>query len=100
MTFSHDTQIPVLERAKRNMSVHVEGESLTLNALAERFPPERCPLDAELGWRVRRLPVSRDVGAFDVLILWRRVHGEWSCFFLFSTFDPALTVRALPRAWK
>jgi hypothetical protein len=100
VTFSHDTQIPVLVRAKRTMTVQVEGEALTLNALADRFPPERCHLYAELNWRVRRLPVSRDVGAFDVLIIWRKVHGQWSCFFLFSTFDPSFTVRALLRAWK
>jgi hypothetical protein len=100
VTFSHDTQIPVLVRAKRTMRVDVEGETLTLNALAVRFPPERCHLYAEFGWRVRRLPVSRAVGAFDVLIVWRKVHGKWSCFFLFSTFDNSFTVRALLRAWK
>jgi len=85
VTFSHDTQIPVLVRAKRNMSVEFEGECLTLNALAVRFPPERCHLYAQSAWRVCRLPVSRAVGAFGVLIVWRKVHGEWSCFLLFST---------------
>ena len=100
VTFSHDTQIPVLVRAKRTLNVQFEGEGLTLEALAERFPPQRCHLYTELKWRVRRLRVSREVGTFDVLIVWRRVHGEWSCFFLFSTFDRSFTIRALLRAWK
>ena len=100
VTFSHETQIPVLVRAKRNMTVEFEGESLTLEALAEQFPPQRCHLYAELEWRVRRLRVSRAVGTFDVLIVWRKVHGEWTRFFLFSTFDSSFTVRALLRAWK
>ncbi|THF70179.1 hypothetical protein E7T06_08310 [Deinococcus sp. Arct2-2] len=38
VTEGHDTQIPVLVRAQRNMGVE-----------AERVPPERCPLSAELG---------------------------------------------------
>lgn len=100
VAFSHETQIPMLVRAKRNMTVEFEGESLTLEALAGQFPPERCHLYAELEWRVRRLRVSRAVGTFDVLIVWRKVHGEWTCFFLFSTFDSSFTVRALLRAWK
>lgn len=82
------------------MMVEFEGEGLTLDALAEQFPPERCHPDAEFGWRVRRLHVSRQVGTFDVLIVWRQVHGQWTRFFLFSTFDQAFTVRALLRAWK
>lgn len=100
VTFSRDTQIPVLVRAKANMIVQIEGEALTLDALAEQDPPERCHSYAEFGWRVRRLEAAREVGQFDVLIVWRRVHGEWTRFFLFSTFDPSFTVRALLRAWK
>ena len=32
--------------------------------------------------------------------MWRKVHGEWTRFFLFSTFDGDITVRSLLRAWK
>ncbi|GAA5449611.1 hypothetical protein Ddep01_03400 [Deinococcus depolymerans] len=100
VTFSREHQIPVLIRAKANMTVQFEGESLTLGALSRQFPPERCHLYAEFGWRVRRLPVAREVGGFDVLIVWRKVHGEWTRFFLFSTFGGDVTVRSLLRAWK
>ncbi|BBN96558.1 PAS domain S-box [Deinococcus grandis] len=85
VTFSQETQIAVLIRAKASMTVQFEGESLTLDALGQKFPPQRChPYDA-FGWRVRRLRVSREVGDFDVLIVWRKVHGEWTRFFLFKT---------------
>ncbi|MFC6751814.1 transposase [Deinococcus aquaticus] len=100
VTFSREHQIPVLIRAKATMTVQFEGESLTLGALSRQFPPERCHLYAEFGWRVRRLSVAREVGGFDVLIVWRKVHGEWTRFFLFSTFGGDVTVRSLLRAWK
>ena len=61
VTFSYDTQIPVLIRAKANTTVHVEGESLTLDAMGKQFPPERCRLYAEFGWRVCRLRALREV---------------------------------------
>ena len=32
--------------------------------------------------------------------MWRKVHGEWTRFFLFSTFGGDVTVRSLLRAWK
>ncbi|MFW8628003.1 transposase, partial [Deinococcus sp. ME38] len=100
VTFSREHQMPVLIRAKATMTVQFEGESLTLGALSRQFPPERCHLYAEFGWRVRRLSVCREVGGFDVLIVWRKVHGEWTRFFLFSTFGGDVTVRSLLRAWK
>lgn len=100
VTFSQETQIAVLIRAKASMTVQFEGESLTLDALGQKFPPQRCHLYDAFGWRVRRLRVSREVGDFDVLIVWRKVHGEWTRFFLFSTFDATVTVGALLRAWK
>ncbi|OWL96159.1 hypothetical protein CBQ26_10245 [Deinococcus indicus] len=46
VTFSREHQIPVLIRAKANMTVQFEGESLTLGALSRQFPPERCHTDS------------------------------------------------------
>lgn len=100
LEFSLAEEIPVLIRAKNNMKVVFEGECLSLKQLAALFGPQCCHLYSDVQWRAKRLSVQRNEMAFDVLVIWRSVHGIWTPFFLFSTFPSTVTVHELLRAWK
>lgn len=98
--FSQSHGVPVLVRAKRTLSVAFEGQTLTLEELAALFDHTKCHPYAEFGWRAKRLSVSRSGRAFDVLVIWRKVHGVWEVFFLISTFPRCSGMISLLRAWK
>lgn len=98
--FSQTHGVPVLVRAKRTLGVEFEGQCLTLEQLATQFDHTRCHPYAEFGWRAKRLGVRRAARTFDVLIIWRLVHGVWEVFFLISTFPRRYGMTALLRAWK
>lgn len=100
LKFSLEKEIPVLIRAKSNMKVEFEGELLSLKQLAALFGPQRCHLYSDMNWRAKRLSVKRNGLSFDVLIVWRSVHGVRTPFFLFSTFSSTVTLHELLRAWK
>lgn len=98
--FSQTHDIPVLVRAKRTLTVEFEGQHLTLAQLATQFDHTKCHPYAEFGWRAKRLAVCRSGRAFDVLIIWRNVHGVWEAFFLISTFARTEGMTTLLRGWK
>lgn len=97
---SQTHQVPVLVRAKRTLSVEFEGQVLTLKQLAAQFDHSKCHPYAEFDWRAKRVRVSRSKRAFDLLIIWRKVHGVWEVFSLISTFPRTSGMMALLRAWK
>lgn len=100
INFSQTHGVPVLVRAKRTLGVEFEGQTLTLKQLAAQFDHTKCHPYAEFGWRAKRLSVCRSDRAFDVLIIWRKVHDVWEVFFLISTFPRCSGMTALLRAWK
>ena len=101
ISYCLDNKVSLLGRIKSNRKVIYDGKHLSLNTLAELFPPRDCHYTSKFKWRSKRVKVILGGREMEIVINYRKQNGVWKAFFLVSTFPPEeITLGELLRAWK
>jgi hypothetical protein len=91
--------IAIIGRYRTDVNVEFEGETLSIKALAQRFPPGKAHYYNHFGCYVKRVKVLiPGVGTIALIFIWKRVSDGLDLCVLVSTYEGG--VQTILAAWK
>ena len=91
--------IAIIGRYRTDVKVAFEDETLSVKALAQRFPPGKARYYAHFGCYVKRVKVLLpDVGEIALVFIWKRVSDGLDLCVLVSTYEGG--IQTILAAWK
>lgn len=91
--------IAVIGRYRTDVKVEFENETMSVRALAQRFPPGKARYYAHFGCYVKRVKVFLpDVGEVALVFIWKRVSNGLDLCVLVSTYEGG--IQTILAVWK